>query len=135
MLDMGFIHDIKKIIAKLPVKRQSLFFSATMPSSIIDLSSKILGSYQKVTIQPKQATAEKVEQAVYFVSKPNKSKLLIHILEENPNSSVLVFSRTKHGADKIVRVLAKAHIKSGAIHGNKSQGETPSASRSRKVAT
>jgi len=122
MLDMGFIHDIKKIIAKLPVKRQSLFFSATMPSSIIDLSSKILGSYQKVTIQPKQATAEKVEQAVYFVSKPNKSKLLIHILEENPNSSVLVFSRTKHGADKIVRVLAKAHIKSGAIHGNKSQG-------------
>tara|TARA_R110001583_G_scaffold160872_1_gene312801 strand:+ start:87188 stop:88459 length:1272 start_codon:yes stop_codon:yes gene_type:complete len=122
MLDMGFIHDIKKIIAKLPEKRQSLFFSATMPSSIIDLSSKILGSYQKVTIQPKQATAEKVEQAVYFVSKPNKSKLLIHILEENPNSSVLVFSRTKHGADKIVRVLAKAHIKSGAIHGNKSQG-------------
>ena len=122
MLDMGFIHDIKKIIAKLPEKRQSLFFSATMPSAIIDLSSKILGNYQKVTIQPKQATAEKVEQAVYFVSKPNKTKLLIHILEENPNSSVLVFSRTKHGADKIVRSLTKEHIKSAAIHGNKSQG-------------
>ncbi len=122
MLDMGFIHDIKKIIAKLPEKRQSLFFSATMPSAIIDLSSKILGNYQKVTIQPKQATAEKVEQAIYFVSKPNKTKLLIHILEENPNSSVLVFSRTKHGADKIVRSLTKVHIKSAAIHGNKSQG-------------
>ncbi|WP_299522377.1 DEAD/DEAH box helicase [uncultured Lutibacter sp.] len=122
MLDMGFIHDIKKIIAKLPEKRQSLFFSATMPSAIIDLSSKILGNYQKVTITPKQATAEKVEQAIYFVSKPNKPKLLIHIIEENPNSSVLVFSRTKHGADKIVRILTKSHIKSAAIHGNKSQG-------------
>ncbi|PCH49426.1 MAG: DEAD/DEAH box helicase [Flavobacteriaceae bacterium] len=122
MLDMGFIHDIKKIITKLPEKRQSLFFSATMPSSIIDLSSKILGNYQKVTITPKQATAEKVEQAVYFVSKPNKPKLLIHLIEANPNSSVLVFSRTKHGADKIVKILAKNHIKSAAIHGNKSQG-------------
>jgi len=122
MLDMGFIHDIKKIIAKLPVKRQSLFFSATMPSAIIDLSSKILGNYQKVTITPKQATAEKVDQAIYFVSKPNKTKLLIHLIEKNPDASVLVFSRTKHGADKIVRVLNKAHIKSAAIHGNKSQG-------------
>ncbi|NOR28869.1 MAG: DEAD/DEAH box helicase [Lutibacter sp.] len=122
MLDMGFIHDIKKIIAKLPEKRQSLFFSATMPSSIIDLSSKILGNYQKVTIKPKQATAEKVKQAIYFVSKPNKSKLLIHLINENPNASVLVFSRTKHGADKIVKILGKSQIKSAAIHGNKSQG-------------
>ena len=122
MLDMGFIHDIKKIIAKLPVKRQSLFFSATMPAAIINLSGEILGNPQKVTIQPKQATAEKVEQAIYFVSKPNKSKLLIHLLNENPNASVLVFSRTKHGADKIVRILTKNHIKSAAIHGNKSQG-------------
>jgi len=122
MLDMGFIHDIKKIIAKLPAKRQSLFFSATMPASIIDLSGKILGRYEKVTIKPKQATAEKVEQSIYFVSKPNKSKLLIHLIEKNPNASVLVFSRTKHGADKVVRLLAKAHIKAAAIHGNKSQG-------------
>ena len=122
MLDMGFIHDIKKIIAKLPVKRQSLFFSATMPSAIINLSGEILGNPQKITIKPKQATAEKVEQAIYFVSKPNKSKLLIHLLNENPNASVLVFSRTKHGADKIVRILTKNHIKSAAIHGNKSQG-------------
>mgnify|MGYP003624743316 CR=1 FL=1 len=122
MLDMGFIHDIKKIIAKLPSKRQSLFFSATMPPAIAELSTKILGNYERVTIKPKQATAEKVEQAVYFVSKSDKAKLLIHLIHENPNSSVLVFSRTKHGADKIVRFLAKDHIKSAAIHGNKSQG-------------
>jgi ATP-dependent RNA helicase RhlE len=122
MLDMGFVHDIKKIIAKLPAKRQSLFFSATMPSAIINLSGEILGNPQKVSITPKQATAEKVEQAIYFVSKANKSKLLIHLLEINPEASVLVFSRTKHGADKIVRILGKAHIKSAAIHGNKSQG-------------
>ena len=122
MLDMGFIHDIKKIISKLPFKRQSLFFSATMPPAIVSLSTKILGEYERVTIKPKQATAEKIDQAVYFVSKPNKTKLLIHLLEKNPDSSVLVFSRTKHGADKIVRVLSKAHIKSAAIHGNKSQG-------------
>ena len=122
MLDMGFIHDIKKIIAKLPVKRQSLFFSATMPSAIVELSGKILGNPQKITIKPKQATAEKVEQAIYFVSKPNKTNLLIYLLEANPDSSVLVFLRTKHGADKIVRKLNKANIKSAAIHGNKSQG-------------
>lgn len=122
MLDMGFIHDIKKLIAKLPAKRQSLFFSATMPKSIVELSGNILGNYEKVTIKPKQATAEKVEQAVYFVSKPHKPKLLIHLIEQNPDASVLVFSRTKHGADKVVRLLAKAHIKSAAIHGNKSQG-------------
>ena len=122
MLDMGFIHDIKKLIAKLPFKRQSLFFSATMPASIVELSTKILGNYEKVTIKPKQATAEKVEQAVYFVSKSNKPKLLIHLIEENPNASVLVFSRTKHGADKVVRLLDKAKIKAAAIHGNKSQG-------------
>jgi ATP-dependent RNA helicase RhlE len=122
MLDMGFIHDIKKIIAKLPVKRQSLFFSATMPPTIVELSGKILGNPSKVSITPKQATAEKIEQAVYFVSKKNKPKLLVHLLETKPDSSVLVFSRTKHGADKIVRFLAKSDIKSAAIHGNKSQG-------------
>jgi ATP-dependent RNA helicase RhlE len=121
MLDMGFIHDIKKIIAKLPTKRQSLFFSATMPPAIVSLSRQILGNPQKVSIKPEQATAEKVAQSLYFVSKPNKSKLLIHLLENNIGASVLVFSRTKHGADKIVRVLAKAEIKAAAIHGNKSQ--------------
>ena len=121
MLDMGFIHDIKKVIAKLPAKRQSLFFSATMPLSIVDLSHKILGNPQKVTIQPKQTTAEKVEQAVYFVSKADKPKLLIHLLDTKTTGSTLVFSRTKHGANKIVKILTKADIKADAIHGNKSQ--------------
>ncbi|MGB6150518.1 MAG: DEAD/DEAH box helicase [Pricia sp.] len=121
MLDMGFIHDIKKIIAKLPPKRQSLFFSATMPKSIVELSRKILGDFEQVTIKPEQATAEKVEQGVYFVSKPNKPKLLAHLINEKPKDSVLVFSRTKHGANKIVKKLAQADIRSAAIHGNKSQ--------------
>ncbi|RTE53096.1 DEAD/DEAH box helicase [Arenibacter aquaticus] len=121
MLDMGFIHDIKKIIAKLPSNRQSLFFSATMPPAIAELSKKILGDFERVTIKPQQATAEKVEQGIYFVSKKNKSQLLIHLLEKDPTDSVLVFSRTKHGANKIVKQLAKADIKADAIHGNKSQ--------------
>ncbi len=122
MLDMGFIHDIKKIIAKLPEKRQSLFFSATMPPDIVNLSRKILGNPEKVTVRPEQTTAEKVEQAVYFVHKKNKAKLLIHLFESNPVDSTLVFSRTKHGADKIVKLLGKAGINAAAIHGNKSQG-------------
>ena len=87
MLDMGFIHDVKKIIAKLPLKRQSLFFSATMPKSIVDLSQKLLGNFKRVTIKPQQATAEKVEQGVYFVSKNNKPKLLIHLLEGRSTDS------------------------------------------------
>ncbi len=121
MLDMGFIHDIKKIIAKLPTQRQSLFFSATMPKNIVDLSRKILGNYQSVTIKPEQATAEKVEQAVYFVPKKSKIKLLTYLLQTNDVSSVLVFSRTKHGANKVVKQLAKQEIIAEAIHGNKSQ--------------
>ena len=121
MLDMGFIHDIRKIIAKLPAKRQSLFFSATMPPDIVNLSRKILGNPEKVVVQPKQTTAEKVEQAVYFVSKKEKVKLLIHLLKTEAKGSVLIFSRTKHGANKIVRFLGKAHIEAEAIHSNKSQ--------------
>jgi len=121
MLDMGFIHDIKKILKLLPAKRQSLFFSATMPQSIRDLSGKILGNPGKVTITPEKATADKIEQGVYFVAKKNKTKLLVHILEERPKQSTLVFSRTKHGANKIVKQLGQAGIKSEAIHGNKSQ--------------
>lgn len=122
MLDMGFIHDIRKIIAKLPSQRQSLFFSATMPQDIINLSRKILGNPEKVVVAPEQTTAEKVEQSIYFVSKKGKPKLLVHLLQTKPFESVLVFSRTKHGADKIVRILSKAKIKASAIHGNKSQG-------------
>ena len=122
MLDMGFIHDIRKIIAKLPAKRQSLFFSATMPPDIVSLSRKILGNPEKVVVKPEQTTAEKVEQAIYFVSKKSKSKLLTHLLQTEPIDSVLVFSRTKHGANKIVKTLGKAGINAEAIHGNKSQG-------------
>lgn len=121
MLDMGFVHDIRRIIEKIPVKRQSLFFSATMPPAIIKLSGKILGNPVKVTIQPEQTTAEKVEQSVYFVTKKNKVKLLTHLLQTEEINSVLVFSRTKHGANKIVRLLSKTNIKAEAIHGNKSQ--------------
>ena len=122
MLDMGFIHDIKKIIAKLPTERQSLFFSATMPPAILNLSGQILGNPEKVTVSPKQATAEKVDQTLYFVSKKSKPKLLIHLLKTEEINSALVFSRTKHGANKVVKLLAKAGINADAIHGNKSQG-------------
>lgn len=121
MLDMGFIHDIKKILTKLPTKRQSLFFSATMAKSIVELSQKILGNPEKITIQPKQTTAEKVEQALYYVDKGDKPKLLIHLVKENNMASTLVFSRTKHGANKIVKILASADIPAEAIHGNKTQ--------------
>lgn len=121
MLDMGFVHDIKKLITKLPVKRQSLFFSATMPKTIVELSGKILGNYESVTVKPEQATAERVGQAVYFVSKADKTKLLVHVLKEENAVSTLVFARTKHGADKVVKVLSKAKIIAEAIHGNKSQ--------------
>ena len=121
MLDMGFIHDIKKIITKLPTKRQSLFFSATMPEAIIELSKQILGSPKRVTIEPEKTTAEKVSQYLYYVSKSDKVNLLKYLINKKRNISTLVFSRTKHGADKIVRFLKKSNIKSEAIHGNKSQ--------------
>ncbi len=121
MLDMGFIHDIKKIIAQLPTKRQSLFFSATMPPDIVKLSKQILGNPEKVTINPEKPTADRVSQSLYYVIKKAKAKLLIHILEEGNFYSTLVFSRTKYGADKIVKILKKANIPAEAIHGNKSQ--------------
>ncbi|MBT8384169.1 MAG: DEAD/DEAH box helicase, partial [Bacteroidia bacterium] len=121
MLDMGFIHDIRKIIAKLPRNRQSLFFSATMPAAIVDLSRKILGNPEKVSVKPEQATAERIDQAVYFVSKKAKIKLLAHLLQTKGVDSTLVFSRTKHGANKIVKLLDREGIKAEAIHGNKSQ--------------
>lgn len=122
MLDMGFIHDIKKIIVLLPSPRQSLFFSATMSPTILGLSHKILGEPIKVTIEPEKATTELVEQSVYHVSKQDKRSLLIHLLSNEDNNSTLIFSRTKHGADNIVKVLRKANIHAEAIHGNKSQG-------------
>ncbi|QCK16608.1 DEAD/DEAH box helicase [Mangrovivirga cuniculi] len=121
MLDMGFIHDIKKIIKKLPKKRQSLFFSATMAKPIVELSQQILGEPEQITIKPEKPTAEKVTQKVYHVSKRNKNNLLLHILKEGSEESTLVFSRTKHGANKIVKKLNQAGIEADAIHGNKSQ--------------
>ena len=123
MLDMGFIHDIKKLIRILPHERQSLFFSATMSSEIVALSQKLLmGNPERVTIKPDQTTAERVEQGVYLVSKPDKRKLLLHLMKTKNIETCLVFSRTKHGADKIVRILRKDNIEAEAIHGNKSQG-------------
>jgi len=121
MLDMGFIHDIRKLIAKLPPKRQSLFFSATMPKEIVELAGSMLGNPERITIEPKQTTAERVTQGLYFVEKKDKTALLAHLLKTSEFETALIFSRTKHGADKIVRYLAKKSIKAEAIHGNKSQ--------------
>lgn len=121
MLDMGFIHDVKRIIKALPKKRQSLFFSATMAPDIIKLSNEILYKPTEIAVTPKSSTAEKINQSVYFVDKGNKRNLLLHILENPEIDSVLVFTRTKHGADRVVKVLNKKNIKAAAIHGNKSQ--------------
>jgi ATP-dependent RNA helicase RhlE len=121
MLDMGFVHDVKKIIAKLPPKKQSLFFSATMPPDILRLAGSILVNPSKVEVTPVSSTAEKINQVVYFVDKENKNKLLIHVLKDPEIERVLVFTRTKHGADKVTKELIKSNIPSLAIHGNKSQ--------------
>ena len=121
MLDMGFIHDVKKIIAKLPAKRQSLFFSATMPREIVKLSNTILSNPVKIEVSPESKTVEVIKQAVYFVTRPDKKKLLIHILKNENIPSALVFTRTKRGADVITRILNDAKIRTDAIHGNKSQ--------------
>ncbi|MEL7530709.1 MAG: DEAD/DEAH box helicase [Bacteroidota bacterium] len=122
MLDMGFIHDIRRIVAYLPEDRQSLFFSATMPPEIVKLSKNILGNPKRITIRPEQATADRVEQAIYFVPKKRKVKLLLHLLqEEHIDKTTLVFSRTKYGADRIVKTLRNKNIAAEAIHGNKSQ--------------
>jgi len=121
MLDMGFIHDVKRIIAKLPAKRQTLFFSATMPAEISSLSKSILTNPIRIEVTPVSSTAEKVEQAVYFVEKNDKRSLLIHLLKDPTIKSALVFARTKCGADKIAKELYRANIKADAIHGNKTQ--------------
>ncbi|WP_315055947.1 DEAD/DEAH box helicase [Chryseobacterium indoltheticum] len=121
MLDMGFVHDVKRIIKLLPQRRQTLFFSATMPTEIQKLADSILNTPIKVSVTPISSTAETIKQSVYFVDKDKKLDLLSHILENNIKESVLVFSRTKHGADKIARKLQSANIATEAIHGNKSQ--------------
>ena len=123
MLDMGFIHDIKKIIALLPEKRQSLFFSATMPNNIVELSRKILKNPMKVDVSPVSSTAETIRQYLYYTNRKHKNDLLSHILQDKKIDQVLLFSRTKHGADKIDRNLRKQKIKSAAIHGDKAQNQ------------
>ena len=121
MLDMGFIHDVKKIIAKLPAKRQTLFFSDKMPPEISKLSESILRDPVKVAITPVSTTAEKVTQGLFFVDRNDKRSLLLHLLKGNTIQNALVFTRTKHGADKVVKDLNRANIEAEAIHGNKSQ--------------
>ncbi len=121
MLDMGFIHDVKKVIAQVPVKRQTLFFSATMPDEIVKLSRALLIDPVHVSISPESPTVEKIQQSVFFVDKVNKRHLLVHLLKDPAIDSVLVFTRTKHGADRVVRELGQNRIPAQAIHGNKSQ--------------
>jgi ATP-dependent RNA helicase RhlE len=123
MLDMGFINDVRKIIARLPQRKQTLFFSATMPAEIERLSKSILNNPVKIEITPVSTTAETVEQTIYFVEKTNKRSLLIHLLKNDEIESALVFTETKFGADKLCYALKKENIKVQAIHGNKSQAE------------
>ena len=121
MLDMGFIHDIKRILPKLPEKKQTLLFSATMPQAIATLSGTILKNPVRVEVTPTSSVVDTVTQLLYYVEKTDKKDLLIDLLSKDKKQSTLIFSRTKHGADKIARLLCKAGIGSEAIHGNKSQ--------------
>jgi ATP-dependent RNA helicase RhlE len=121
MLDMGFVNDVKRIVKLIPQKRQTLLFSATMPVSIMQLAASLLYQPKKVQVNPVSSTAETVQQAVYMVGKENKKLLLAKLLKETSADKTLVFTRTKHGADKLVKILVKNGITAAAIHGNKSQ--------------
>lgn len=121
MLDMGFIHDVKKLLTLLPKKRQSLFFSATMPREILTLANSILSNPMKVSVSPVSSTVDTIKQALFYVDKNNKINLLYELLKHRQINSVLVFTRTKHGADKVVKALVKQSLKAEAIHGNKGQ--------------
>ena len=121
MLDMGFIADVKKIVAKIPKEKQTLLFSATMPPEIEEMVNSILVDPVKVTITPPASTVDAIEQSVYFVDRGNKAKLLIHLLQDPSIRSALVFTRTKHGADRVVKELDRVKISAQSIHGNKSQ--------------
>ena len=123
MLDMGFIHDIKRIVTLLPKERQTLFFSATMPQEIAKLAAQMLRDPARVSVTPQATTAERVDQRVILTEKASKPALLAELLRAEPVDRVLVFTRTKHGADKVVRALQKAGLAADAIHGNKSQGQ------------
>ena len=132
MLDMGFINDIKKLLEKLPKQRQSLFFSATMPNNILTLSNTILRNPKKVAVHQTSTTAETIQQCIYYTNKHDKKDLLFHILKDKNIKQILVFSRTKHGADRIVRNLKKNNIQAAAIHGDKSQPQRQKALQSFK---
>jgi ATP-dependent RNA helicase RhlE len=121
MLDMGFVHDVKRIISKLPAKRQTLFFSATMPPEIRELAKILLTNPVKVEVTPESTTADTVEQSLYYTQKTDKRSLLIHLLKDSAIQNALVFTRTKHGADKVSKDLNRAGVRAEAIHGNKSQ--------------
>ena len=121
MLDMGFIHDVKKVIAKLPRRRQTLLFSATMPKEIEELADSLLHDPAVVKVDPVSSTVDRIDQKLYFVEKKQKIELLAYLLQDKNIVNALVFSRTKHGADRIARLLNKAGITAAAIHGNKSQ--------------
>ncbi len=121
MLDMGFIHDVKRVIIKLPAKRQTLFFSATMPPEIQTLANVLLTNPAKVEVTPASSTVEAIDQSLFFVDKNNKPGLLLYLLKNEKINTALVFTRTKHGADKVVKILHKENISAAAIHGNKSQ--------------
>jgi ATP-dependent RNA helicase RhlE len=135
MLDMGFVNDVKKIIAKLPVQRQTLFFSATMPNEIQSLANSILTNPAKVEVTPVSSTANTIDQSIFFAEKKDKNNLLVHLLKDKDIKSALVFTRTKHGADKVVKVLGMANVKAAAIHGNKSQNARQAALQSFKNGT
>ena len=121
MLDMGFIHDVKRVLKLLPEKKQTLFFSATMPPEVMGLVNGLLHDYVRVAVDPVSSPVEAIRQTLYYVDKANKTKLLAHLLEERGITSALVFSRTKHGANRIAQDLQKRGISAAAIHGNKSQ--------------
>src|SRR3569833_839451 len=121
MLDMGFVHDVKKIIAKVPARRQTLLFSATMPNEIQQLANSILYNPEKVEVTPVSSTADTIQQHLFYVEKSDKKALLIYLLKDKTIQTALVFTRTKHGADKVVKALTRAGITAEAIHGNKSQ--------------
>jgi ATP-dependent RNA helicase RhlE len=121
MLDMGFIHDVRKIVGRLPAARQTLFFSATMPDEVAGLARNILRDPVRVEVTPVATTAEKIDQSIYFVEKADKRRLLAHLLGDPKLARVLVFTRTKHGADRVVKDLARAGFGAQAIHGNKGQ--------------
>ena len=121
MLDMGFIHDVKKILKWLPRQKQTLFFSATMPPEISDLVNSLLHDPARVAVDPISSPVEAIEQSVYFVDKNNKTRLLAHLMDQLGVKNALVFTRTKHGANKVARDLEKAGVTAAAIHGNKSQ--------------